>query len=229
MSRRRTLRLLTAASAALTLAAAGAAPASAACANAGLEPTASNLDQVAQATVCLVNQERTSRGLSSVSENSLLSRAARGHSDDMVARTYFAHDSLGGQSFMDRIRATGYLPSSGSWAAGENIAYGTSSLGTPQAIVASWMGSPGHRANILNRSFREIGVGVAAGVPVAGRTTGGTYTHDFGYRSAPSSASGSSRSTRCSRLARKARTARTASARSKARRAARRCRAAARR
>ena len=176
-----------------------------------------------------MNQQRTSRGLASLSENGLLSRAARGHSDDMVSRGYFAHDSLSGRSFMDRIRATGYLPSSGTWAAGENIAWGTSTLGTPAAIVDSWMGSPGHRDNILNRSFREVGVGVAAGVPVAGRS-GGTYVHDFGYRSSPSTAGGTStKKTSCARYTRRARTARTAGARAKARRAARRCRARARR
>jgi uncharacterized protein YkwD len=220
VSRRRTLRLLTTASAALTLFAAGPSSASAACAGADLEPSAGNVDQVAQATLCLVNEERTSRGLGSLTENSLLSRAARGHSTDMVDRNYFAHDSLGGSSFVDRIRSVGYLPSSGSWVAGENIAYGTSVLGTPRAIVKSWMESPGHRANILNRSFRELGIGVAPGVPVAGRDSGGTYTHDFGYRSGTTA-----RKTSCARLARKARTARTASARKKARRAARRCRA----
>lgn len=226
MPRRRTLRLLIAASAALSLAAAGPSSASAACAGADLDPNAGNLDQVAQATLCLVNEERTSRGLRSLSENTLLSRAARGHSTDMVDRNYFAHDSLGGASFLDRIRSVGYLPSSGTWVAGENIAYGTSVLGTPRAIVKSWMESPGHRANILNGSYRELGIGVAPGVPVAGRDGGGTYTHDFGYRSTPTSAAGSSRKrTSCARLARKARTARTASARKKARRAARRCRA----
>jgi hypothetical protein len=75
---------------------------------------------------------------------------------------------------------------------------------------------------MLRSSYRELGVGVAPGAPVAGRTTGGTYTTDFGYRAAATRrASGSSRS--CARYKRLARKARTSAAKKRYRRAARRC------
>ena len=53
-------------------------------------------------------------------------------------------------------------------------------LGTPEAIVDAWMNSSGHRANILSRDFREIGVGFSPGTPNGGSATGGIYTTDFG-------------------------------------------------
>ncbi len=71
-----------------------------------------------------------------------------------------------------------------SWALGENIAWGTGSLATAAQIHRSWMNSPGHRANILKRSFREIGIGIESGLPVrlSAAQSGATYTTDFGVR-----------------------------------------------
>lgn len=223
MSSRRSHRPLIAALAALSLTAVAPSPAAAAdCAGADLQPNGGNIAAIEAATLCLVNAERTSRGLAALSPNADLARAARGHSQDMVSRTYFSHDSLGGSTLTDRVRATGYLPGSGTWELGENIAYGTGVLGTPRSIVKSWLESPGHRANMLRASYRELGVGVAPGVPLAGRTGGGTYTTDFGYRATSTRrASGSSRS--CARYRRLARKARTSSAKKRYRRAARRC------
>ena len=68
----------------------------------------------------------------------------------MVARDYFDHTSPGGETVLDRIKASTYLPPRAGYILGENIALGTMQLATPAAIVASWMKSPGHRANILN-------------------------------------------------------------------------------
>jgi hypothetical protein len=121
-------------------------------------------------------------GLTPLVANAELTTAAQRHSDDMVARKYFSHTSADGRMFSQRISAAGYLTGARSYSLGENIASGSGSLGTPQKIVAGWMNSAGHRANILNASFRDSGVGVAAGVPVTGYSGGGTYTHDIGYR-----------------------------------------------
>ena len=62
------------------------------------------------------------------------------------------------------------------------IAYGTGALGTPRSIVTAWMNSPGHRANILDSSYRETGLGAVAQVPasLSERQSGGIYTQDFG-------------------------------------------------
>jgi uncharacterized protein YkwD len=89
----------------------------------------------------------------------------------MVARHLFSH----GADFAARIRAAGY-----DWAAaGENIATG---LGTPRAVLRAFMASPGHCQNILNPTYRDIGVGVDRR-SVAGVATGpATWTEDFGRR-----------------------------------------------
>jgi uncharacterized protein YkwD len=100
----------------------------------------------------------------------------------MDARNYFDHTSRGGASFVDRIRRTRYLKGARGWVVGENIAWGSGSLATPRSIMRAWMNSPGHRANILNRRFREIGVGIAKGAPAAGVGNGATYATSFGAR-----------------------------------------------
>jgi uncharacterized protein YkwD len=101
----------------------------------------------------------------------------------MAQHNYFSHDSRDGSSFLDRIRRVDYLPNHGAWSAGENLAWGSGDYATPKEIVRSWMHSPGHRANILDRTFREIGIGVVEGVPVGGVSNGATYASEFGARS----------------------------------------------
>ena len=64
------------------------------------------------------------------------------------------------------MRAAGYISSSRvGYEVGENIAWGTAALATPRAIVAAWMASPGHRANILDPRYRETGIGVSRTLP----------------------------------------------------------------
>jgi uncharacterized protein YkwD len=129
----------------------------------------------------VLNKTRARHNLRPLQLNSKLSTAAVRHSRAMVRRRFFSHDSLDGASFVDRIRATGYLSGASSWYVGENIAYGSGDRSSPRSIGIAWMKSRPHRANILSRSFREVGIGLALGTPVGGR--GGTYTTDFGQRS----------------------------------------------
>jgi uncharacterized protein YkwD len=97
----------------------------------------------------------------------------------MVTRRYFEHGN-----FVARIMNARYVRPGGSWALAENIAWGTGYLATPAQIVRGWMNSSGHRANILNGRFRDIGVGIALGAPTGGRRArdGATYTTDFGRK-----------------------------------------------
>jgi uncharacterized protein YkwD len=149
------------------------------CASASVQPSSADRAMAEAATLCLVNRERTRRGLRAMRANRHLVAAARAHSSDMVRRRYFEHGA-----FATRIRSHGYGTGRGGWTLGENIAWGNAELGTPASIVDAWMHSPGHRANILYRGFREAGVGVAAGVPDASADAvgGATYTLDFGAR-----------------------------------------------
>ena len=165
---------------ALTLALIAAPASQAACSSASASVKTASKRALVRATLCVLNVERRKRGLRPLRLNRKLSRAARGHSSAMASRHFFSHDSLAGGSFVDRIRRTGYLRGARSWNVGENIASGWGSLGTPRAIGCAWMNSPGHRANILSRSFRAIGIGISAGTPSGGG--GATYTTDFGRR-----------------------------------------------
>ena len=125
-------------------------------------------DTVAQ-VVALVNKERAANGCGALTEDPELEKAAQGHSDDMAARNFFDHTNPDGADPGQRITAAGYK-----WSTyGENIAQGQQ---TPQAVMESWMNSPGHRANILNCSFKNIGVGVHKG------SGGPWWTQDFGAR-----------------------------------------------
>jgi uncharacterized protein YkwD len=161
-----------------------AAPAASAADCAGAHSTVATASKrvLVRATLCLLNAERTRRALRPLRMNRSLSVAARGHSRAMVAESFFSHTSLDGSTFVERIRRTGYLDGARAWSVGENIAYGSGRLSTPRAIARAWMRSPGHRANILNGRFHEIGLGVARGAPVSGQSRGGTYVTDFGTR-----------------------------------------------
>ncbi|WP_329379109.1 CAP domain-containing protein [Streptomyces sp. NBC_01716] len=123
----------------------------------------------AEQVTTLVNSERSKAGCGPVTANSQLETAALRHSQDMAAKDYFDHTSPDGRDPGDRITAAGYR-----WTTyGENIARGQQ---TPASVMEGWMNSPGHRANILNCAFKEIGVGVhdASGGP--------WWTQAFGAR-----------------------------------------------
>jgi uncharacterized protein YkwD len=154
------------------------------CANTNLKPTRANVELVRTAVLCLHNRERARHGLPRLRENPLLRRAAERHTDNMVSERFFDHTSPSGSTMAERIRRTGYTKRVRSWALGENIAWGSGSLATAAQIHRSWMKSPGHRANILQRSFREIGIGIESGLPVrvSAAQSGATYTTDFGFR-----------------------------------------------
>lgn len=101
----------------------------------------------------LTNIERSKAGLPALAGNWQLSRVARYKSQDMATKGYFSHQSPTYGSPFDMMESFGLKFS----AAGENIAYGQR---TPQEVVTAWMNSPGHRANILSRSYSQLGVGL---------------------------------------------------------------------
>lgn len=107
-----------------------------------------------------------------LSYNAQLEQAAQGHAADMAAKNYFSHTSQDGRDFSVRITATGYK-----WyTIGENIAAGQT---TPESVVAGWLKSEGHCRNIMNASFKELGVGYAANASSSYRTY---WVQDFGAR-----------------------------------------------
>jgi uncharacterized protein YkwD len=115
----------------------------------------------------LVNEERGKVGCAALNADPRLTAAAQGHSADMAARGYFSHTTPEGVGYSQRITQAGY-----EWQVAENIAKG---YPTAEAVMQGWMTSPGHRANIVECGYVDIGVGVVA-------DPGGTllWTQDFG-------------------------------------------------
>jgi uncharacterized protein YkwD len=153
------------------------------CPDADLRPTNEDLERIRVATLCLVNGERTGHGEPALTPDGRLQKSAQGHSEDMASGDYFDHVGPRGDTPLSRMRAVGYVsdPHAG-FEVGENIAWATLWLATPRAIVAAWMESPGHRANILDANFRETGVGVSPHPisSLAHGQAGAIYTQDFG-------------------------------------------------
>jgi uncharacterized protein YkwD len=132
--------------------------------------------------VCLVNKQRAKRGLNRLDARGSLVGAARRHSERMQKTDCFDHVCPGEPALPGRYQKSDYLPCGCNWGAAENIAWGPRRDGSPRSIVDAWMNSSSHRANILDRSFRDIGVGVRWGSPDRRAARAGTYTLDFGYR-----------------------------------------------
>jgi uncharacterized protein YkwD len=153
------------------------------CSGGDLVPRGSNLGQIARATICFMNLERRSRGLGALRANRQLARAGLDHARDMVKRSYFSHETLGGGGFVGRIKARGYTSGRRGWTVGENLAWGGGATASPRQIVQLWMNSPPHRANILNRRFRDVGLGISVGAPVKDVASAATYGTEFGVRS----------------------------------------------
>ncbi|MFD3539174.1 CAP domain-containing protein [Streptomyces sp. NPDC058662] len=109
----------------------------------------------AQAEVlALVNKERAAVGCSALTVNAKLTKAAQDHSADMAAHGTMSHTGSDGSDAGARITRAGY-----EWRTyGENVAYGYS---TPAKVMEGWMNSPGHKRNILDCSYKEIGIGLA--------------------------------------------------------------------
>jgi uncharacterized protein YkwD len=154
------------------------------CVSADAMPGQAAVEDLRAATLCLMNAERTARGLGRLQSEPLLGRVAVGYARQMVRGQFFDHTSPAGSTMLARIKATRYLRDVTSWSVGENLAWGTGTLATPRAMVRAWMQSAEHRANLLDRHFADVGIGVAAGAPVALEPgeLGATYVTDFGRR-----------------------------------------------
>ena len=131
-----------------------------------------------------VNSTRRQHGLRPLRFSVGLARAADAHSRDMARRGYFSHTSPDGAAFWRRVER--FYPSAGfhTWSVGENLVWASPDL-TSSSALSLWMGSPPHRANLVNRRWREIGLS-AVHVPVAPGVFGGQavtiVTANFGSR-----------------------------------------------
>ncbi len=121
----------------------------------------------------LINKERARHKLGKLTVNAKLYKAARLHSLDMACNDYFSHNSPDGITPFDRIKAAGYNYR----IAAENLYAGGGSYNTPAKAMQAWMNSAGHRANILTKDLKHIGISYVKGPD---STYGGYYTVTFG-------------------------------------------------
>ncbi|UNZ15853.1 sigma-70 family RNA polymerase sigma factor [Streptomyces sp. 891-h] len=128
-------------------------------------PTVERADTPAAQVLAITNTERAKAGCRPLKADDRLTRAAQLHSEDMSANNYFDHTSQDGRTFSDRAKAQGYRTPGA-----ENIAKGQAS---PEDVMAAWMKSEGHRANILNCDLTTMGLGLAEGDR--------TWTQLFGF------------------------------------------------
>ena len=153
------------------------------CENTQITPEPPNLEAARAAVLCLVNHQRAQNGEVPLAVDSRLQSAAESHVEECISADYFAHVSPSGVTPVDRIRATGFIPGPEfGYLIGENLAWGTLTLSTPQAMVEAWMASPEHRANILEARYVDTGIGIAPAAPssLSGGSTGATYAQEFG-------------------------------------------------
>jgi uncharacterized protein YkwD len=149
------------------------------------EPSAATTPDEASLIVCLLNRERVAHGRRPLVWQPQLATMARTYSREMVAGRFFSHVSPGGVNLRDRATATSYLRGRSTWRVGETLAWAAAPGDTPAGIVAAWLASPRHRRVLLDARYRDVGVGVSAGVPVtAGATPGATYAAELGVRGA---------------------------------------------
>jgi uncharacterized protein YkwD len=127
-----------------------------------------------------INEVRAGHGLAPVHLASGLRNAAQAHSNDMVSRNYFAHTSPTGSTLYYRITHSTFR-TYGAWLAGENLAWGTGTIGSPRNVIRMWLLSPEHRAILLSSRYTYVGVGRAVG-GFQGFEDAIVWTVDFGHR-----------------------------------------------
>jgi len=148
------------------------------------QSTAAREAQLQGALLAQINAFRAAHGLARLRVSGALGAVADGHSVQMARLGYFSHNSANGQSFSARI-ARVYPPRGyRSWTVGENLVWGGPDIGASRAFRL-WLASPPHRANLLNASWREVGLGAVHSSSAPGVYGGGPatiVTADFGAR-----------------------------------------------
>jgi uncharacterized protein YkwD len=127
-----------------------------------------------------INHARAARGLHRLFGSRVLRRAALRHSEDMMAREYFAHTSPTGSTLASRIQHSGFVQGY-RWRAGETLAWGIGSRTNGKATVAAWLHSPPHRAILLSPDFHWVGIGRNCG-RFLGHPDACVWTADFVLR-----------------------------------------------
>jgi uncharacterized protein YkwD len=125
-------------------------------------------ERARDALLCELNRARKRHDAGRLRTQEDLGRAAQRHASDMRRRSYFAHESPGGQDVGDRLRRAGYARAGCAWRAGEILAWGAGSRSSPAALVDAWLESPPHRRVLLSDRYEGVGIGLRGGTPFGG-------------------------------------------------------------
>ncbi len=153
----------------------------AACTGTNRPPGGQPIADAQAAVTCLINKQRRRNHLRPVRGSIPLNAAAAEHSGAMVSQNFFSHEGDGTPA--SRAVNAGYTVGARTWGIGENLEWATGGAATPRHVVRGWMKSAEHRSIILTRRFRQVGIGIVDGSPVAGiDREAETFTAVFGFR-----------------------------------------------
>ena len=139
---------------------------------AGAGNQADSLNQTERSLLSVVNEVRGNNGLKSLKVDPALARAARSYTATMLRTGVFSHGDMFGRLSGSGAAGPAY---------GENLAWGTGPVATARQVVRGWMGSPGHRANLLRPGWTRIGLGALKGT-FGGYVGATVFTADFAGR-----------------------------------------------
>ena len=148
------------------------------CKNASLMPSKPKAELILKALLCVMNEQRKLAKLKPLKLSKKLNKAALAHTRSMVAGKFFAHQGPKEPALVARLKKAKYRGS-----AGENIGAGGGPLGSPLQMVNGWMHSSLHRANLLSKTWRTVGIGFLPAYPVPTASSPvATFTTDFGVK-----------------------------------------------
>jgi uncharacterized protein YkwD len=142
------------------------------CAHANAEPSEASLGEFRKAITCLINRERTAKGLGRVKTVARIHRVAEDHTDLMLRRDCFEHRCGGERPLERRLKREGY-PRAGKFGFAENLGY----QATPREMMDRFVASPSHYSTLRKAKFDDIGVGTGRGSPVPGERDNSTITY----------------------------------------------------
>jgi uncharacterized protein YkwD len=144
----------------------------------GADDPSASIDVQEQAMLCLINSARQQAGVAKLDDYRKLDGSADNKAADILRCDQFSHEACG-RDFLFWFRRAGYLSSS-CWSAGENLAWGTGSLGSARSIMKAWMRSPTHRANLLSSNYAQTGISLRIG-GLLGNSEAHVWVNHFGH------------------------------------------------
>ena len=144
---------------------------------AGADDPNANVGLQQSAMSCLINYARSQAGVGRLNEYGKLDASSGNKAGDILRCNQFSHEACG-RDFTYWMRRSGYMNAK-CWYAGENLAWGTGSLGSARSIMSAWLHSPDHRANLLSTNYQQYGISLRIG-GLSGNSNAHVWVNHFG-------------------------------------------------